>query len=135
MSHIQKIRHIHPMEINVDLEFLIQCIEACVDCAQSCSACADACLGEENIHELVPCIRLDLDCADICEVASRGLSREVAANWELTRGQLEAAYTACRLCQEECQRHAHRHDHCALCAESCRQCEEACRQLLETLPD
>ena len=34
---------------------------------------------------------------------------------------------ACRLCAQECDDHASRHEHCRVCAEACRACERACR--------
>jgi hypothetical protein len=38
---------------------------------------------------------------------------------------------ACRLCADECERHAGRHEHCRLCAQACRTCEHACRHLMQ----
>jgi hypothetical protein len=49
------------------------------------------------------------------------------------RASVEACATACRVCGDECDRHASHHEHCRLCAESCRRCEEACRALLAAL--
>jgi hypothetical protein len=106
---------------------LIACIEACYDCAQACTVCADACLGEEMVKDLVRCIRLDLDCADICQATGRVASRQSAAEVGLTLQMIAACQEACRLCAEECERHADRHAHCRICAEACRDCESACR--------
>ena len=51
---------------------------------------------------------------------------------EPIRKLLEACATACRLCGEECERHASKHEHCRVCAESCRQCEKVCQAALKT---
>ena len=107
---------------------LIEAIEAAYACAQTCTSCADACLAEEMVAELRQCIRLNLDCADVCDTTGRVLSR-----WGEERIQtavLEACLQACRLCAEECERHADMHEHCRVCAVACRECEEACDRLL-----
>lgn len=124
--HTQQIIATHPdVRGNVN-DALIQAIEACYDCAQSCIACADACLAEDMVKDLRQCIRLDLDCADVC-VATGGIAtRRTGSNEIVIRQMLDACMTACRLCAEECERHADRHEHCRICAESCRRCEQAC---------
>lgn len=116
----------NPTPAELDLETLASCIAACAACAQSCTACADACLGEQQIDMLRRCIRLNLDCADACTTTERILSRQVQPPMELFRTQLQLCALACRLCAEECEKHAGRHEHCRICARSCRQCEQAC---------
>ncbi len=109
------------------------CIEACGACAQACVLCADSCLGERAVAELVACVRLDLDCADVCESTQRVLSRRTGEDDALVRVLVKACAEACRLCGEECDRHAAQHEHCWVCAEACRRCECACRELLAAL--
>jgi hypothetical protein len=46
---------------------------------------------------------------------------------------LETCALACRLCGEECERHAGKHEHCRICAESCRRCEQACREAIRSM--
>jgi hypothetical protein len=134
VSHTTAMLRAHPRKAQVDPAVLAECIEACFDCAQTCTACADACLGEQQLQMLVRCIRLNLDCADVCDTAGRLLSRQTEADWGLLRAQLQACATACRVCGDECQKHAGHHEHCRVCAESCRRCEEACNRLLSALP-
>jgi hypothetical protein len=117
---------------NVNRE-LIQAIEAASTCAQTCTSCADACLAEEMVAELRQCIRLNLDCADICAATVTIASRRTGSNEEVIRKMLDACITACRLCGEECARHAKKHEHCRVCAEACRQCEQACQAALRTM--
>ncbi|WP_407048854.1 four-helix bundle copper-binding protein [Methyloraptor flagellatus] len=131
--HVQAMISSHPQlrgEVN---RTLVAAIEAAYVCAQTCTACADACLAEEDVTNLSRCIRLDLDCADICSATGSVASRRTGSNEAVMRHMLEACAEICRLCAEECGRHAHHHDHCRVCAEACRDCDEACRAAIETL--
>jgi hypothetical protein len=40
---------------------------------------------------------------------------------------------ACRICREECERHADHHEHCRICEDVCRVCEQACDRVLSIL--
>jgi hypothetical protein len=111
---------------------LIRCIEECSACAQACTFCADACLAEREVDKLKQCIRLDLDCADLCAAAVALASRRTGSNVEVLRSVIEACAMACKVCGDECEKHAHAHEHCRICAEACRSCEQACR---DALPD
>jgi hypothetical protein len=124
----------HPSAAPIDVGVLSRCIEDCVSCAQTCSACADACLGEESVAELVRCIGLDLVCADVCATTASTLTRQTAFEPQLVRRVVEACLDACRLCGDECGRHANHHEHCRVCAEDCRRCAQACEDLLGSLP-
>jgi hypothetical protein len=78
------------------------------------------------VASLRQCIRLNLDCADICNITGRIATRRTGSDEEMIRRMLDACAAACRVCGEECQRHADKHEHCRICAESCRSCMEAC---------
>lgn len=82
---------------------------------------------------LVRCIRLDLDCADVCAATGNALSRQSDQELGLTGALLDACREACRVCGEECERHAEHHEHCRVCAEACRRCEQACERLLAAM--
>jgi len=116
----------------VDVALLADTAAAAFDCAQTCTACANACLGERQVQDLVRCIRLNLHCADLCDTTGRLVSRQ--ENPELARAILLACALACRLCAEECERHARAMEHCRVCASACRACEQACDRLLAALP-
>lgn len=131
MAHIAEMLRTHPRASSANIPGLRECLEACYDCAQSCSSCADACLGEESVQELVRCIRLNLDCAEICLTTGDIMARLTEPDMALLRKQLEACIEACRVCGEECERHAQMHEHCRLCAEACRRCEQACHKALQ----
>ena len=130
---VREIVEVHPQPSSLDREVLLQCVETCFDCAATCVSCADACLGEKDLQELVRCIRLNLDCADACEAAGRIVTRQTAPDLFVIGSTIEACAVACRVCREECERHAAHHEHCRLCAEICRRCEQACDDLLATI--
>lgn len=125
--HARQMISAHPdVRGNVD-DRLVECVEACHDCAQTCTVCADACVAEQNVTELRQCIRLNMDCADICIATGAVGGRRTGANKQVLRQVLEVCAAAYRTCAEECERHAARHEHCKVCAQSCRRCEQACR--------
>lgn len=130
MGHVGQMLHTHPGQANYEEATLRACIEACFDCAQSCIACADACLGEQDPKSLARCIRLNQDCANVCETTGKILSRQTAFEKEMATAVLRACATACRLCAEECEKHAQMHEHCRVCADACRRCEQACNDVL-----
>lgn len=112
---------------------LIETINQAYACAQTCTSCADACLAESMVAELRQCIRLNLDCADVCFATATTLNRRAGSNEEVARRMLEACITSCRLCGDECARHASQHMHCGICAESCRTCASACEKALRSV--
>jgi Domain of Unknown Function (DUF326) len=134
MTHAREMLARSPAPIpGVDVALLADTALAAFDCAQTCTACANACLGEPRVQDLVRCIRLNLHCADLCDTTGRLISRQ--ENPELARAILRACELACRLCGEECERHAAMGmQHCRVCAEACRRCEQACQRLLAALP-
>lgn len=133
MTPAEEMLSTHPRALNVDRATLVECIEACFACAQSCTSCADACLGEDHVGLLVRCVRLCLDCSDTCIATGRVVTRQTEFDADEIRPIVEACATACRSCAEECERHAHHHEHCSVCAEACRRCENACAQLVSML--
>ena len=132
MSHARAMLASSPALIpGVESELLADTALAAFDCAQTCTACANACLGEPDVADLVRCIRLNLHCADLCDTTGRLISRQ--EHPDLARAILQACALACRLCAEECSRHASM-EHCRVCAEVCRTCEQTCQRLLAALP-
>jgi Domain of Unknown Function (DUF326) len=133
VTHAQQILETHPRGAAIEAVTLRACIEACFDCAQSCTACADADLGEHDVGMLIRCIRLCLDCGDVCSTTGQILSRQTEFEPELARSVVQACAQACRVCGEECERHADHHEHCRVCADVCRRCEQACDDVLSIL--
>lgn len=133
MSIVKDMLQAHPLPNDIERDLLRECIDACAECALACTACADACLGEENPRMLARCIRIDLDCADVCAATGQMLMRQLDVEWNIVESQVRACQTAVRLCAEECDKHARRHDHCRICAEACRRCQRAASRLLGAL--
>jgi hypothetical protein len=131
--HAQQIIATHPHVRGNTNDALIACVEDCYDCSQACTACADACLGEEVVQQMVQCIRTCLDCADVCLAAGQTASRRTGSNEALLARMLATCEEACRVCAEECERHAQHMEHCRICGEACRRCERACRDAGQTL--
>ena len=131
--HAQQMIATHPHVKGNTNDALIRCLEECYSCAQTCTSCADACFGEQMVQQLTQCIRLNLDCADVCAASGSIATRRTGSNEEVIRQMLRACETACRLCGEECERHAGMHEHCRICAESCRGCERACAEALRSM--
>jgi hypothetical protein len=133
MHHMKEMIGAHPSVRGSANDALIRCIEECFSCAQSCISCADACLTEETVADLRQCIRLNLDCADVCLAAGKLGTRRTGSNERTIVAMLEVCAAACRLCAEECGRHADHHEHCRLCADHCRRCEEACGGAIDSI--
>jgi hypothetical protein len=112
---------------------LIDAIEAVAACSQACTSCADACLAEDMVAQLRQCIRYNLDCADVCAATGSVATRRTGSNEEIIRKLLDACVSACKLCGDECERHASSHEHCRICAEACRRCEQACKVALKSM--
>lgn len=130
---IREMLEAHPQPDGGDLDARVRCIEACSDCATACTSCADADLAENDPQELTACIRRCLDCADVCDATGRIVTRQTASDVRVVRAAVEACLAACRVCREECERHAAHHEHCRICAELCSRCEQGCEDLLELL--
>jgi hypothetical protein len=126
MSHARQLLQTHPRTLGIALDPLAACIDACFDCAQSCTACADADLGEPDLETMIACIALCHNCSDICISTGRILTRQTEFVPQLVRAALQACLEACRLCGDECARHAEHYEHCRICEEVCRSCERAC---------
>ena len=130
---VEAMLNTHPRPPIADVTVLSACIDECMACAAWCTICADADIAEDDVAMMVRCIRLCLDCSDACIAAARILSRQTEPNAETQLMTLEACLAACRASAAECERHAHHHEHCRLCAEECRRCERACSELLGAL--
>lgn len=131
--HAQAMISSHPqVRGNVNTS-LIGAIEAAFDCAQACTACADACLAEADVADLTQCIRFNLDCADVSAATGTLGSRRTGSNELIIQQMLEVCAEACRLCGDECERHAGKMEHCRICADACEICERACRAAAESV--
>jgi hypothetical protein len=133
MSYARPMLDSYRSTLNVGADLLAAAIDAISDCAQACIADTDADLGEQDVTEMVRCIRLCLDCTDVCTATVGVTSRQAEYDANVTKPLLEACVAICKMCGDECERHAQMHEHCRVCAEACRRCEQACRQLLDAM--
>jgi hypothetical protein len=132
-NHLWRMLETHPSGAAVDSSPLVHCIQACFECEQTCTTCADACLGEKDVQTMIRCIRLNLDCASVCGSTGKILSRQTVFDTQVAQATLEACVRVCRICGEECERHAEHHEHCRVCAEACFHCESTCNNLLSAI--
>jgi len=133
MSYARQMLATYPSDLAVDAGVLAEAIDALNSCAQACTADNEADLSEPSLAELVKCIRLCLDCADVCIATVSVVTRQAQYDANVTQPLLQACVAICKSCGDECERHAHKHEHCRVCAEACRRCEKACRQLLAVM--
>jgi hypothetical protein len=133
MSYARQLLDAYPGTLNADAGMLVAAIDALSDCAQACIADADDDLSEPNLAEMVTCIRLCRDCADVCTATLGVVTRQAEYDASVVRPLLEACVAICERCGDECQLHAHHHEHCRVCEQACRRCEQACRELLRTV--
>jgi len=134
MSYARQMIDAYPGTISIDATVLAGTIEALTDCAQACTADTDDNLSEPNVAEMVICIRLCLDCSDVCTATAAVASRQrEELNPAVMVPLLEACAATCQSCAEECERHAHMHRHCQVCADGCRRGEQASRALLAAM--
>ena len=133
MSYARQMLATYPSDLAVDAGVLAAAIDALNSCAQACTADNEADLSEPSLAELIKCIRLCLDCADVCIATVSVVTRQAQYDANVTQPLLQACVAICKSCGDECERHAHKHEHCRVCAEACRRCEQACRQLLAVM--
>jgi hypothetical protein len=120
----------YPADSVLDKQLLTRSIDTCVECAQACTACADADMREQLISDLVKCAMLNLDCADVCDATARVLTRQTGYDPDMIRAVVQACVQACKVCGDECDRHAQMHEHCRVCAEACHRCQRVCEDVL-----
>ena len=133
MSYARQMLGTYPGVFEVNADRLAATIDALNDCFEACTADADADLTEQHLAGLVKCMRLCLNCADVCDATLKVISRQAQYDPDVTRPLLEACASACKVCGDECERHAREHAHCRVCFEACRRCELACRELLAAI--
>ena len=132
-TQVDELIRTHPRPSPIDESTLIGIINRIDKCAITCAACADACLGEDDPKAQVTCITSCQNCGEVCLTTARALSRITGFNRDAIRHLVEACEQICRICGDECDRHAAHMEHCRVCAEACRTCADACRTLLQEL--
>jgi len=129
MANVSPMLETHPQP-STYASNVARCSDLCFACVEACLACADACLSEPRVERLTSCIRLNLDCADVCAATGSVVVRIGRVGPQPLQAQLAACAEACRVCAEECRRHAEMHAHCGICAEACEACRRACEEVM-----
>ena len=97
---------------------------ACVTDGQAClNHCLD--LLSSGHKELAACAKSVTQLVSICG-ALQNLANQDSKY--LTKAAA-LAMDACQDCEEECKKHADKHEVCKRCGESCRACYKECKQL------
>jgi Cys-rich four helix bundle protein (predicted Tat secretion target) len=97
---------------------------ACVATGQSClDHCLDL-LGTGD-KELGACAKSVMQMLPLCSALQSLANQDSKYLIKLAN----AAMDACQDCEEECKKHADKHDVCKRCGESCRACYKECKQL------
>lgn len=130
MSYARQVLDTYTYGPGLDRGILGDTIDGLNDCIQACVVDTDADLSERDLADMVKCVRLCLHCTDICTATAAVLSRPAEYDANVVRPLVESCVAICKSCGDECERHAHMHDHCRVCAAACRQCEQACRKFL-----
>jgi Cys-rich four helix bundle protein (predicted Tat secretion target) len=100
---------------------LAQCVSTSRDCIAHCMA-----LFEKGDTETARCARLAYDVQAICGtmmVLAHSDSQHLAEYAKVTAAM-------CRDCNEECKKHADKHEICKLCADACVECAEHCDKVV-----
>lgn len=98
------------------------------DCLQKGQVCLNHCLellgqGEKDMAACAKSVNQMLAlCGALQQLANQG-SKQLS--------KLAAiALDACQQCQEECKKHADKHESCKACGESCAACAKECKKLV-----
>ena len=67
------------------------------------------------------------------DISTELASRRTGTNEAILKRMVETCAEGCRVCGDECRKHADRHEHCRICADACRRCEQACREAADSI--
>ena len=98
------------------------------DCIQKGQVCLNHCLEllGQGEKDMAACAKSVSQMLALC-----GALQQLANQGSLQLTKLAAiALDVCQQCQEECKKHADKHDSCKACGESCAACAQECKKLL-----
>jgi len=121
MDHDMSGHDMAAMMANADL------ISATTDCIQKGQVCLNHCLyllGQGD-KEMAACAKSVSQMLALCS------SLQSLANQQSKLLPKLAAVTmdACKQCQDECKKHAKKHESCKACGESCDACAKECKKI------
>ncbi|MDD2774547.1 MAG: four-helix bundle copper-binding protein [Gallionella sp.] len=98
------------------------------DCLQKGQVCLNHCLEllGQGEKEMATCAKSVNQMLALC-----GALQQLANQNSKQLSKLAAiALDACQQCQEECKKHADKHEACKACGESCEACAKECKKLV-----
>ena len=111
----------HNMSANTGL------IAAAADCIQKGQVCLNHCLDllGQGDREMASCAKSVNQMLALCGALQQLANQESAYLPKLAALAMEA----CNKCEDECKKHADKHDACKACGESCAACAKECKKI------
>lgn len=102
-------------------------ISASADCVQKGQVCLNHCLDllGQGDKDMAACAKSVNQMLAICGAVQQLASQESA----YLPKQAKIAMDACKQCEDECKKHADKHDACKACMESCAACYKECKKI------
>jgi Cys-rich four helix bundle protein (predicted Tat secretion target) len=119
---VQESPHVHH---GAQHKSLADAAGACVATGQSClDHCLDSLAKGDN--ELGACAKSVTQLVSLCSALQSLANQDSKYLPKLASVAMEA----CKDCEEECKKHADKHDVCKRCGEACHACYKECKQLI-----
>jgi Cys-rich four helix bundle protein (predicted Tat secretion target) len=121
-SAMDHVHHHHDAPANAGLAV------AAADCVQKGQVCLNHCLEllGQGEKDMAACAKTVNQMLALC-----GALQQLANQSSTQLAKLAAiALDACQQCQDECKKHADKHEACKACGESCAACAKECKKLL-----
>lgn len=105
-------------------------IETTEDCIEKGRACLNHCTRElaKGNTMMAKCNSTIQDMLAACE-ALNTLAHSNTLNKAAFKKFAASCSEICKICHDECKKHAKMHDECEECMESCKDCIEACKDI------
>ncbi len=113
--------HHHAAMVNAGL------VAAAVDCIQKGQVCLSHCLQllGQGDKEMAACAKSVNQMLALCGALQSLANQESAYLPQLAK----IAMDACNQCEDECKKHADKHEACKACGESCNACAKECKKI------
>ena len=100
---------------------------AAVDCIQKGQVCLSHCLQllGQGDKEMAACAKSVNQMLALCGALQSLANQESAYLPQLAK----IAMDACNQCEDECKKHADKHEACKACGESCNACAKECKKI------
>lgn len=102
-------------------------IEVTSDCVQTGQVCLNHCLSllGQGDKQMASCAQSVNQMLAVCGA----LQQLAAQESKYLKSQAKIAMDICKECEEECKKHADKHDTCKACMESCETCYKECKKI------